>query len=626
MRFRNAFLFMILPLFVFLFFSCCVFYIVDSQDIFTDQVENYLESSINVNAERIGDFIDEAEMDALFLGKCNKVIDVLGGDVGVSREAAVLDVGGKVNIISKEIENYLSVHSNMSLMDLQNSDEFRKIAVQRVGKRGYSLIMNSKNMETYFHPNQEIIGVNSSGIGNVSREIIDIFYNNSEKAFYKGFYHWKDADGNVRLKYMEASILDGGILNNVSLAVMVTTYVDDYFTLKNVSDEILDYFYGFSQVREYHNILFISNKKNVIYMTTPSFVYGSDFEKIAKKIIDSEFSFDDIERGKVSFYGPFKSGTKAFLKIMLVSSVYSDDEKIGFVVLIKDIDDVKKILMKSEGESYLVDKKGMLISSLKSRDVSLLTQEIESENVEDCLSDFRKAKGKNISAAEEEESEIRKRKGIPFLDFKGDLTLGYHYPIDRFEWCLISEINKDKILSVPMRRGVYKNVLFRGVIGLAIVLIIFILFYFIDEEYIIKRKPLKKGLCDCAADSIGKSFIGKLSLFYVFGISIILSIFYLFIVSGFFIEYPKFLLIVFPFFLVLIISIVILICSFSIKSYNRNKLLLGAMCLILSSSGEIILAPIWNISHFNPIYWLPFLLFGVLGFWFLLNFFGEKND
>ena len=626
MRFRSVFLFVVLPLFVFLFFSCCIFYIVDSRDIFSDQVESYLEGSVSINAERVEDFINEVEMDALFLSKCSMVVDVLNGDIGASREAAVLDVGGKVNIISKEIENYLLFHPNMSLRDLQNSSEFRKIAVQQIGENGYSLILNSKDMEIYFHPNHKIIGINSSGIANVSREIVDIFYNNSEKTFYKGFYHWKDAEGNVRLKYMEASVLSDEVLDNISLTVMVTSYVDDYFTLKNVSKEILDYFYEFSKIREYHNILFISNKKNVIYMTTPSFVYGSDFEKTAKKIIDSEFSFDDIEKNKVSFYGPFNLGSETFLKIMLVSSVYSDDEKIGFVVLIKDMDDIEKTLMRSEGENYLVNKKGMLISSLKSRDVSLLTQEIESENVEDCLDDFKEAKRKNISAIEEEENEVKKEKGISFLDFKGDLTLGYHCPISRFEWCLISEINKDKVLSIPMRRGIYKNVLFRGIIGFAIVLIIFILSYFIDEKYIVKRKPLERRFRNRAVDYIEKRFIGKLNLFHDFEISIILSVFYLFIVSRFFVVYPNFLLTVFPFFLVLLISVVIFIYSFRVKSYNRNKILLGAICLILSSFGEIVLAPNWNISHFNQIYWLPFFLLGVMGFWFLLNFFGEEND
>ena len=588
---------------------------------FNSEVEKYLVSIISVNKERISDFVFEAESDVKFLSGSDKVRDVLAKDIVMSDEAAVLDVGGKINIIAREVENYLRAHPNMMLSDLQSNEEFYDVAVQDIGETGYSVLFDAQTGMVLFHPDSDLLGVSvddlrklSVNLGNIIDEAIEVGESN-------GFYDWEDNDGKVRRKYIEMKKVGFETGDGVDLISGVTAYVDDYFIADNVSEELREFFVEFNNKRDCHNILFISGDDRVIYMSHFMESVGVDVKVARSGVGEAYFVMENLGIGEVGFYGPFLGhlGSKS-LQLAIGSKVYDSGKFVGTIIVIKDLSKINDILkeeksvMVGEGdEDYLVNGDGILLTPLRERNVDVMLQEVDIESVARCL-DSLEGRGQ---IEEDEKGDI-----IPFLDFKGDLIFGLERPISKVDWCLLSEVSAEGVLYEPLRKDFRKNVFIRaGLLGMFFVIIGGISF-FISGKYVLKRRVWKNKIFSKKVEKFFRRLEFRYS--FLFGLIFVFGCFFL--ITSFFQSYQNaafydeisdlsavFVLILFAFY------------SFKLKKYSaRTFIFLGSFLAIVDKLIQIVLEEyVYEFGVISSWYWIPGAIVGFVGLILILYGFRE---
>lgn len=569
MKLRSVFLILIIVYYL-VGAGWAVIYLVDSgEESFHNQIEDYLVSVISSNNERIDDVISEVEEDVLFLSESEKVKDIFKKEVLESEAAAKIDVDGKVSVVARIVENFIKANPEMTLEELRGDNEFRRIATQKVGETGYAVLLDAESTLTYVHVDPKVEGTVIIGSGRSANGVEDILEEAVGNGVGSGFYDWEDIDGKMRRKYMELRRIETKTADGVALLSGTTAYVDDYLVVEDVSSDLVDYFAEFDAIRGYHNILFVSKDNRIIYMAGTEDGLGSNLKNVRSGFGDLSSLVDVLGNGDVGFYGPFIGhGADISTQFAVASRVYDGEEFLGTIAVIEDMahmDDILgegKHLQSGEGdEDYLVDRDGLLITPIRSRDVDIMVQEIKTANVEECLGDFGEARKRGISV--EEYDILEKEEGteelfLSFLNFNGDLTFGLHRPIGRVDWCLLSEVSAEAILREPMEMSFKRQIYFRAWMFVVMVVLMIVASLFIGKEYVLKRKATKKRPCGvkgvhrplycrlmggkcgtypngrCGRVIRTRGFFVNLNLGYYLLFAVIFAAAYLFVVTSFF--------------------------------------------------------------------------------------------
>jgi HAMP domain-containing protein len=149
------------------------------------------------------------------------------GSASVRESAASLNklgeqiIQGQAESVAKQIGIYLESHPGLSGALLVNDPRLREIAVQRVGKTGYTAVHNKKGVN-YFHVNPQIVGTDLHGLANKLPDFVKVLDAGLHRAA-GGYYDWKDVDGKVRQKYMFSVPVE-----EANLVVAATTYIDEF--------------------------------------------------------------------------------------------------------------------------------------------------------------------------------------------------------------------------------------------------------------------------------------------------------------------------------------------------------------------------------------------------------------
>ena len=622
MKFRNLFFLLVFSFFFVGSISIISYLVVSGQDSFEHQIEDYLVSIISVNEERISDFILEMERDSLFLSNSDKTREIFKMEVGESEDAAKSDVDGKVGVIAKEVDNYIRAHPSMTLDDLKGSSEFQAIAVQQIGREGYSSLLDAEEKVIHFHIDSDSIGIKLDVLEGDS-DIANILEDARARGFGEGYYDWVDINGINRKKYAEARLVGEETADGIQLLSITTSYIDDYTVAKNIPKDLIEHFKKFSIARDYHNVLFVSSDMDVIFMVNSMEGLGFNIGNLNSDLEDLYLSLADSEEDSL-FYGPFSRHLSGdYLQVVIASEVYSGDEFLGVIMLAKDIKDVTNILEESTNsapgfrdEDYLINEQGFLITPLKSRNVDLMVQEIRTDNTEECLVDFIEAEKLGISVEEYDDIEKKMNTEDPFFffyDFKGDLTLGFHRPIGKVNWCLFSEINFDKILDEPIKNSLKKQITFRIWVFFGMTLLLLGMASFIDKRYILKRKKNKV---------FKENFFTRLGLGYYFLFAAIFITAYFFIVTSFFQGWQNAKLFDdIPDMLIFIVGFMIFAVGLKIKNMKaRGFIVLGGLLICFRRMFDIPFQEYQVIvGHLlTPLLWVPVLIAEFTGFLLLL--------
>ncbi len=140
-------------------------------------------------------------------------------------------IAEKADSVAAQVQLYLLAHPNLKKEEFNNHEEFKKIAVQRVGETGYTALYELPGKDgvwrTWAHVNSKIIGIDMSNLkkplGKYFAGFWRIFTGVKGNKPSKGYYNWKDKDGRIRPKFMVCKPVEG-----TRYVVAATTYLDEF--------------------------------------------------------------------------------------------------------------------------------------------------------------------------------------------------------------------------------------------------------------------------------------------------------------------------------------------------------------------------------------------------------------
>ncbi|UCE07902.1 MAG: TonB C-terminal domain-containing protein [bacterium] len=133
--------------------------------------------------------------------------------------------------VSSQCKQYLSRHPQLKKGEFNNNSEFRKLAVQKVGKTGFTSLCEMPGPDgvwrTWAHINSKIVGIDLKQLQNPLGENFHDFYkiltNVKPDEISKGHYKWIHRDGGSDQKFMACVPVEG-----TRYFITATTYVNEF--------------------------------------------------------------------------------------------------------------------------------------------------------------------------------------------------------------------------------------------------------------------------------------------------------------------------------------------------------------------------------------------------------------
>ncbi|MCK4997088.1 cache domain-containing protein [Candidatus Pacearchaeota archaeon] len=402
-----------------------VLYIGDSK--FNSQMENQLISIVQIKGERINDYFLERKHDAKVLGYSSEVKAILNGESGYDYVSIEENMKRRLEIISGQVDIFIKKYPTISLLELQQDEDFKKIIFKKFGDDSGMVLINSDD-------NSILLDEKTDNIGKSFSEVMGI-----NDGYFK----------NLNLKTGD----------NINLGLGFIIYSNDFKISKNISGDLFDYVNSFKEISNYNNLLLIDKNGYVVHEVINGFEFGTNLESVANNKDDLGVIYSEVKiSGKEVIHGPYMiEGIDGFKMILTFASpVYSNDEFVGVVflnVLTNYLNEmtVEKTGLGKYGEAYLLNEEKLLITKLGEDENNILVQEISNVNSEKCFDN------KNSKLSSLELISISK-------DFVGDNVYGTYAYIEETDWCLVSEVKEDAVIELP-KEG-------RTVFDLVIVLIL----------------------------------------------------------------------------------------------------------------------------------------------------------
>ncbi len=167
----------------------------------------------------------------------------------------------------EQINIYFKSKGDIPVKKLENDSFLRSIAVQPVGKTGYTAVYTSEAI-TIFHKNPKIVGFDLHKLNKKFPNFWKIM-KASLKGPSSGYYNWKDIHGKIRKKYMYCAPVKG-----TNLHVAATTYLDEFYAPINRLEASAN-----EQQRSIFRHIMIVTVIFIIYMIIFSYVYARSITK-----------------------------------------------------------------------------------------------------------------------------------------------------------------------------------------------------------------------------------------------------------------------------------------------------------------------------------------------------------
>ncbi len=168
----------------------------------------------------------------LFLGQMNNLSTFLMFESSnIVQDLIEEKVGDSARKVAAECALYIKAHPNMAKEGFNNNPEFKELAVQKVGKTGYSAFYERPGEDgvwrTWVHVNSKIVGIDMLKIkpklGKNFPGFWKVYTGLKKGGESRGYYTWQDKNGAVRKKFMVCTPVAG-----TSFIVAATTYVDEF--------------------------------------------------------------------------------------------------------------------------------------------------------------------------------------------------------------------------------------------------------------------------------------------------------------------------------------------------------------------------------------------------------------
>jgi len=123
--------------------------------------------------------------------------------------------------VARQIEVFMRYHPKLRTPSLRANKELRRVAVQPVGRTGYTAVHDKKGIN-HFHKNPKVVGMNLRTLAGKYPEFWKIL-EHSLDGEADGYYEWPEPNGTVKSKYMVVTPVGG-----TDLRVAATTYIDEF--------------------------------------------------------------------------------------------------------------------------------------------------------------------------------------------------------------------------------------------------------------------------------------------------------------------------------------------------------------------------------------------------------------
>ena len=134
----------------------------------------------------------------------------------------------KASDVALQIDLTLEGHPYMMLRDLQQDEEFRKIAVQSFGQTGHTSVYETKTGIIRFHKDTKLQNKRPRILKRDFPALWSIIRKGYKGEYASGYYQWKGSDGETKQMFMFIVPLRRPTADNVALSVAVSTPVDEF--------------------------------------------------------------------------------------------------------------------------------------------------------------------------------------------------------------------------------------------------------------------------------------------------------------------------------------------------------------------------------------------------------------
>lgn len=146
----------------------------------------------------------------------------------ILRQMAEENIRQKALSVALQLDLYIQGHPEMTLQDLQKNLQFREIAIQPIGKTGYTAVQESNTAINRFHKDPKIENLDLHSLSDKLPEFWAIMKASLGGKHSSGYYNWKDPDGKIRQKFMYIAPLKEKTFNGARLSIAATTYIDEF--------------------------------------------------------------------------------------------------------------------------------------------------------------------------------------------------------------------------------------------------------------------------------------------------------------------------------------------------------------------------------------------------------------
>ncbi|MEN6617461.1 MAG: ATP-binding protein [Syntrophorhabdus sp.] len=144
------------------------------------------------------------------------------------KEMGEASIRQKAHDIAAQLSLTLQSHPYMTLGDLKRDRHFRRVAVQDIGERGYTGLLETQTGIIRFHRDRRIEGIDSRRFAQKMPEYAAIVRAGRNGKTSGGYFDWIEENGTVSKKYMYIVPLSDVTADGTQLSVFVTTYFSDF--------------------------------------------------------------------------------------------------------------------------------------------------------------------------------------------------------------------------------------------------------------------------------------------------------------------------------------------------------------------------------------------------------------
>jgi len=428
----------------FIFASLAYFY--EKQNI-QQSINNEMGSLSLEKGSRLNDYLEDKKDDMKVLAKDIAIRNIFNKKIKEDINYAKNEIKNQARNTAKQIEDFLKKNPQMTIKDLQKNDEFQKIAVQSVGKTGYTALTDSRSLVCYFHKNSKIVNMDLSRLEKKLPDFWQIMKASRGRKVSDGFYDWLEEDGSIRKKYMYIDPVERSIGNGIYLSVAATTYIDEFNSSFQIIGEADNFLKQYVQEYNFENLFLIGIDDKIWWEAKESFKIGTDIFSLdeEKKNFISNYKKVKISGKAVVFNcGCKKNKTfKAFIAIPIRNHFTGD--LIGVAIeqfshkQFNNIINIDNDFIK-DNFLYLVDSQRNVIESNK-EDYILSDKINESINLKNCFAH------RNL----EDEKKAQEHKKAHYYNNGSEEVLGTYFYIKDLDWCLLLETPADKVMAPLFR-------------------------------------------------------------------------------------------------------------------------------------------------------------------------------